>query len=235
MTEAPDFIKNTASWLVAVLLPFALVLTGVRILLTPAWIQIEYRMPGFPEYNYGFKLADRLKWSIISLDYLLNDEGIESMQVHHLDSGAPLYNEREIQHLVDTKNIVQGVLVVWWTALIGVIALGIAARVWHFSEAYKLGVRRGAWATIGLVAAILFFVLIAFNLFFVFFHEIFFDPGTWTFSYSDTFIRLFPQRFWQDAFLWIGTITIIEALWLISLTRPKGKKKSPDLGPSESP
>jgi integral membrane protein (TIGR01906 family) len=232
MNQSATFLKSAAEWLVTLLLPFALVLTAVRLLMTPAWIHIEYRTPGFPDDPFGFSREDRLKWSIISLDYLLNDAGIESMEVHRLDSGAPLYNEREIRHLVDTKNIVQGVLVVWWVTLIGVIALGVAARVWDFGPAFRRGLRRGSWGTIGLVAAILLFVLVAFGIFFVYFHEVFFDPGTWTFLTSDTFIRLFPERFWRDAFLWIGGITIIEALWLISLTRPREKETAPKNGPS---
>ncbi len=225
-------LPAAAAWLVTLLLPFALVLTAVRLLLTPAWIHIEYRTPAFPEDPFGFSLEDRLKWSIISLDFLLNDAGIESMDAHRLDTGAPLYNERETRHLVDTKNIVQGVLVVWYISLGGVLLIGLAARVWNFGDAYQGGIRRGAWVTVGLVAAILLFVVAAFGIFFVFFHEVFFDPGTWTFLTSDTFIRLFPERFWRDAFLWIGGITILEALWLISLTRPKEKKTASKNGPS---
>jgi uncharacterized membrane protein len=30
------------------------------------------------------------------------------------------------------------------------------------------------------------------------FHELLFPPGTWTFNYSDSLIRLFPEMFWFD-------------------------------------
>jgi uncharacterized membrane protein len=42
---------------------------------------------------------------------------------------------------------------------------------------------------------------------FVAFHQVFFAAGTWTFEYSDTLIRLFPNRFWFDAALTIAGLT----------------------------
>jgi len=48
--------------------------------------------------------------------------------------------------------------------------------------------------------------------FFVAFHEVFFDPGTWVFRYSDTLIRLFPERFWRDAFLAIAALSLVGGL-----------------------
>ncbi len=42
-------------------------------------------------------------------------------------------------------------------------------------------------------------MLIGFEGFFQAFHGVFFESGTWVFSYSDTLIRLFPLPFWQDA------------------------------------
>jgi uncharacterized membrane protein len=64
---------------------------------------------------------------------------------------------------------------------------------------------------------IIFFVLISFGVFFVGFHEIFFPPGTWTFFYSDTLIRLFPERFWRDAFLTVGILSVFGGLALALL------------------
>jgi uncharacterized membrane protein len=50
---------------------------------------------------------------------------------------------------------------------------------------------------------------------FVGFHQVFFDAGTWTFAYSDTLIRLFPERFWQVAFgaVALGTGAMAGLLW----------------------
>ena len=44
--------------------------------------------------------------------------------------------------------------------------------------------------------------------FFAGFHSLFFEGDSWLFYFSDTLIRLFPIRFWQDAFLWAAVIAL---------------------------
>ena len=51
------------------------------------------------------------------------------------------------------------------------------------------------------------FMFVAWNLAFTVFHNIFFDSGTWTFFYTDSLIRLFPEQFWFDfGIIWTGSI-----------------------------
>ena len=83
-----------------------LLLTSVRCLLSPLFLQIEYRMPGFPADKYGFSDQERYHWANLSLTYLLNREGIDFLEREKLSSGDPLYNERELQHMVDVKNLI---------------------------------------------------------------------------------------------------------------------------------
>ena len=61
----------------------------------------------------------------------------------------------------------------------------------------------------GLIAAILVYLALNFNALFVTFHRIFFEGETWIFKYSDTLIRLFPIRFWRDAFISVGAFSLI--------------------------
>jgi integral membrane protein (TIGR01906 family) len=66
-----------------------------------------------------------------------------------------------------------------------------------------------------LIIAILIFVALSFNALFTAFHRVFFEGDSWLFSYSDTLIRLFPIRFWQDVFIALGVLTLLGAgvLW----------------------
>jgi uncharacterized membrane protein len=59
---------------------------------------------------------------------------------------------------------------------------------------------------------------------FVGFHQLFFDPNTWTFLFSDTLIRLFPERFWQVAFgaVTLGTGAMAGALWAVARRMLRG-------------
>lgn len=212
---------RTASWLVSIALPFVLVLTAVRLLLTPAYVHLEYRTPDFPADPYGFTLEDRLNWSIISLEYLVNDAGINFLADLTFDDGVPIYNERELGHMVDVKNVVQVVLGVWLGGVILVLALGIWAWRSGWIADYRLGLARGAYITMGFIGFVVVFMAISFQHYFVFFHQIFFAPGTWTFLYSDTLIRLFPERFWRDTFLWAGGISVLGAILVLYLVNPR--------------
>ncbi|MBP1693700.1 MAG: hypothetical protein H6Q37_1583, partial [Chloroflexi bacterium] len=59
-SKAASPFYRALSWLVALLVPIALTMTVVRLMLSPLYINIEYRMPGFPTDYYGFTQADRL-------------------------------------------------------------------------------------------------------------------------------------------------------------------------------
>lgn len=213
-TQKEPVGRTWMSWIVAILIPVGLVLTGVRLLMTPAFVNIEYRTPNFPPDPYGFTQQDRLFWSMIALDYLLNDEGVDFLGDLQFEDGTPVYNARELQHMVDVKNVVQATLIVWYISLVGIFLLGLWAFWGGWWEVYKQGLSRGGWLTVILIAVTLAAVLVGFGVFFVFFHQIFFESGTWIFRFSDTLIRLFPQRFWRDTFLAVGIFSLLGGLVL---------------------
>jgi integral membrane protein (TIGR01906 family) len=196
------------SWLISIIVVVAVVLSSVRLLLTPLFVNIEYSMPGFPADPYGFSKADRLYWSEIARNYLLNNAGIAFLGDLRFANGEPVYNERELHHMVDVKRVVKNTILVWYFSLVLIVASGVWAWRGGWWEIYRSGMARGGWMTVILLVLIIFLVLLSFNTFFVSFHNVFFQPGTWQFLFSDTLIRLFPQRFWQDAFIMIGVVAI---------------------------
>lgn len=222
--KIPPRYGNALGWLVTILTPLVLVLTCARLLLTPLFLQIEYNLPGFPEDRYGFTKEDRLYWSGIALDYLLNDAGIGFLQELEFADGSSLYNARELKHMVDVKVVVKSTLLVWAVTGMALVILGLWAWRGRWSVDYLLGLRRGGWLTIILVGSLLLFSLLAFGMFFVFFHNVFFAEGTWLFYYSDSLIRLFPERFWRDVFISAGILTILASLGTIYLTGRTLKK-----------
>jgi integral membrane protein (TIGR01906 family) len=223
--KLPGYAK-WLSWFVTVLVPIILILTSVRLLLTPAFVNLEYRTPNFPADPYGFTQQDRLRWSLIALDYLLNDEGIEFLGELEFDDGNQVYNARELKHMLDVKEVVQSALVAWYTSLGVIILLGLWAYFGKWMPAYTQGLSRGGWITVGIVAVTMVAVLIAFSVFFVFFHQVFFEAGTWIFRFSDTLIRLFPQRFWRDAFIAIGLVSLVGGLVLGFAFKPRPANQS---------
>ncbi|RIK29327.1 MAG: TIGR01906 family membrane protein [Anaerolineae bacterium] len=196
------------SWLVALLIPLALIGVGMRLLLTTAFLHLEYNMPYFPPDEYGFTKEDRLKWAPYALKYLVNDADISYLGDLKFDDGTPLYNERELSHMEDVKRVTKGALNVWYATLTLLLALGIWSRLGGWEQLYRQGLMRGGWTMVGLAVGIGLTVIVGIAVnpnvfwgFFVGFHKLFFEGDTWLFLYSDTLIRLFPIRFWQDAFL----------------------------------
>ncbi len=205
-------IQKTATFLITILVPIFLLMTSIRLLLFPVFAQLEYQRPGFPADPYGFSVEDRLKWSRVSIDYLTNGAGIEFLADQKLDEKTPLYNERELSHMLDVKNLVQAMLIAW--PLIGIVILGFGLLSMRggWSTQFWLAVSRGGWAAVGLIAVILLAVLVSFNALFTGFHRIFFSGDTWLFLYTDSLIRLFPMTFWQDAFIVVGGIVLLSGL-----------------------
>ena len=205
-------LQKILAWFVTFLFPVALTFLGIRILLSHAFPEVEYRTPGFPADEYGFKLQDRLHWSNISIDYLLNSADISFLGNLTFPDGRPLFNDRELSHMQDVKKVVQPVLWIGYGVWLLVIGFGMWARFGRWWAEYLHGISRGSWLTVGLVVVIGIFAGISFWQFFTVFHELFFTGNSWQFLYSDTLIRLFPMPFWEDAFLFTGVVDIVGGL-----------------------
>lgn len=203
------------SVLITCLVPVVLILTTIRLMLMPWFLVFEYHTPGFPPDSYGFTLSDRLTYGTYALDYLVNAEDIFYLADLRFPPGvtAPppscqamtdcnrLFNDRELAHMEDVKLVTQQVLRVWRIALLLFGVLVVFAYTQSFNDDLIKALSAGGWLTALICGVILLGVLLSFSLLFILFHDIFFAPGTWMFLTSDTLIRLFPERFWRDVFL----------------------------------
>ncbi len=203
------------SFLVSLLTPLALIGLALRILLTPVYFTIEYNLPYFPADEYGFTKADRLQWAPLAVEYLLNGADISYLGDLKFEDGSPLYGERELNHMQDVKEVVQGALRAWYISLAILILLAVLAVRGGWISQYTNALQRGGWWMIGLAVSLAVIagagILLNPDIFWVFFswfHSLFFTGDSWLFYYSDTLIRLFPIRFWQDAFLAAAVIAL---------------------------
>ncbi len=210
----PNF-TTILSFLISLLIPLALLGTALRILLSPIYYTVEYKMSYFPVDEYGFTQQDRLRWAKPSVTYLINGADISYLADLQFDDGQPIYNGRELSHMADVKKVVQGALRAWYISLVVLIAGAILAWRQKWMPEYLNGLRRGGWWMIYLAAALALIVGAGilvnpdiFDQFFILFHKIFFEGDSWLFYYSDTLIRLFPMRFWEDAFLGAAILSL---------------------------
>lgn len=216
-------IDKVLSILLAVILPFLILMGAIRLLITPVFISVEYNRPGFPVDPFGFTQPERKQWADYAVNYLVNDADISYLGDLKFANGDPLYRQEELSHMQDVKNVVQTALTVWY----GLLGLALAFLIWFIAMSnwrqIVKSLRMGSWLTVGLIAFIILMVAINFNTLFEQFHNLFFEAGTWQFYQNDTLIRLFPLDFWRDAFVLVGVISLIFAGLILWLTRPAKK------------
>ena len=239
MRPMPPSLLLACRLVLTISIPLALVLTNVRLLMTYAFPEAEYGMSSFPPDLYGFTKAQRLFWAKRSIDYILSrpsagriedwkfvEDGVSTPDALRQAPGESclyyssqygqrdctyFYNDREIKHMVDVRLLVGQVIWVW----IAAVGLGLlsAGALYYFGEQATLrsGLLAGAGITVFVLVAIVLYLLVNFNTFFTQFHQVFFEGDTWLFLWSDSLIRLFPVKFWQDAFIFVGGGAIVEA------------------------
>jgi len=212
-------LERILSGLVTASIPVVICVLSILILLSPVFMNLEYRLPYFPEDQYGFSTEERLDFGNQTRRYLVTNTNLDDLGDLKFDSGEPMYVERELKHLEDVKIVLQGVFKVFWGAVAVLVLGGVYARCRNWWKGYTLSVSKGGWLTAGLLGTILFLSIVSFRSLFTSFHRIFFEGDSWLFKYSDTLIRLFPMRFWQDVFLVFGITTLTGGIllgWLLS-------------------
>lgn len=201
-------------WLVILAMPFFLGLGMIRAVI--AWDYPAFEYPRIASDPFGFTDEQRLELARGTLRYLQRPEPaaeviniLEELRLPGTDES--LYNEREIGHMIDVKNVADGMKRVTYAAG-AIVAIGLALLL------APRATRRYGWrtlfyaglATVIALAVIALAIFIAWPFFFTQFHELLFPPETWTFAYSDSLIRLFPEQFWFD----IGVIVSVGTLVL---------------------
>ena len=200
-------LSRTLQTMVAVFFPVMVLAAAVRAVTSPVFLWLEYHRPGFPTDNFGFTVEDRTTYASYTIDYILNWAPARYLGGLVTDSADPLFLESEVAHMADVKAV-----------LAGGFALGLAMFVLslvagaYLARNHKGGVRRalfaGAAFTTVLITALAVAAAVSWEAFFTQVHSVFFADGTWTFSTSDTLIRLFPEQFWVDGALAVGVLVL---------------------------
>ena len=110
-----------------ILLPVVIVLSVVRLLATDQYLMIEYNRSDFPSDQYGFDYADRLIFASAAVSYMR--DGLSLNALSDLQwQGQPVYNERELGHMVDVQHVFQAASLVWVLTL----SIILLAVTWLF-------------------------------------------------------------------------------------------------------
>ena len=219
----PTAAQRVLQCFLALSLPVLWLALAVRLVATPVFLWLEYHRPGFPVDRWGMGVEERTTFGSYGLDYIMNLAPPEYLGGLVSPEGGLAFTPSEVSHMTDVRLVLQwGLLAA--TALLVLSALagwylhrtapGAASRAWF----------AGSWLTVGLLVAAAVSALLGWEQFFTAFHGLFFSSGTWTFSISDTLIRLYPTQFWVDSALTVSLVTLAGAFLTMLLTSRRARR-----------
>ena len=207
--------NNILQALIIICVPLLLITTNVRIVLNSATM-----------YDYGFNKYKIEKYTGIEFeqlqaagqqirDYFNND--LEQITINislHGDNIPNLFNEREILHMYDVKNLVK---MVYMVQLYSAILLSAGCVFMLFNSFTNRGILalkyigRGGVFTFSLVIAVSILAIIGFDRLFLLFHLVSFSNDLWVLDpRHDYLIAMFPQGFFFDCTVVIAFLTLLE-------------------------
>lgn len=209
-------------WIVVLLMPVVIGLLVARVMINAWYPRFEYARPDFPPDRYGFTAEERLELALVNIDYLNRpdppDVAIAMLQELRIPgTNRLLFTTDEIRHMIDVKQLTDALwrVLAAAAALLALSLLALLARRETRAEGYA-ALFGGGLLTTGLLTLLIIFVFLSWNTLFVMFHNAFFQPGTWTFDWSDSLIRLFPERFWSDAgVLLVGSALVVGVIVML--------------------
>lgn len=195
-----------------------LVANALGVLATDTFVRYELGREGFPPDRYGFTDEQREELALLGLRSIEpGSEGVALLERATLPDGSPAFDERELAHMEDVRTlfvpIQRGRLVV----VLGVAVLAAGLFRTRLRTVVPQGLLAGALATLTVAVLLVPMILLGFDGFFTRFHEMFFEGDSWRFSSTDTLIRIYPERFWEDVSQTAAVLVVAQALLLAPL------------------
>lgn len=200
-------------------IPVFLITTNTRLLINSPFV---YSM----EFN-KMDIASKTKiepQELLSISqqirsYFNNNQDYLNIQTFINGIKQPLFNDREISHMLDVKNLVK---MTYSTQLISGFFLALMFFI-DFIFRKKTLKRNLFWGSLITVAGIIIVgigVLFSFDQIFILFHQLSFTNDLWILDPSkDYLIKIFNPEFFYDSTIYIAVATIAESLIILSLLR----------------
>ena len=172
----------------------------------------------------GMSEKDLMKATTVLLDYLHHDRFDIHVNVTVQEKQVEMFNEREIAHMVDVKNLYQTAMFVrniaCLTLIVSFLALWIIFRrdIW-FSLSYRY--IQCTIFMISVAGMLGLWIAVDFSTFWTTFHHVFFRNDLWLLNpITDRMIQMFPEPFFfamvsriAIAFVLVFGLLFILSLW----------------------
>lgn len=210
-------IQSVVHWLFVFCLPVVLITSTLCCEVN----QLKLYEYGFDKYEISEATGiDNLELKRVAqhlIGYFNLEVSTAQIEVSRQGGEFNLFNERELIHLEDVRNLIQ---LDYWVQRGALLLLVVCVLVLVF--VFKVGWRmviKGLWwgsiMTLCLVVGLAFWALFGFERFFLLFHVVSFSNEYWMLNpATDYLIRLFPEGFFYDAAMFGFSAVILEALLL---------------------
>jgi integral membrane protein (TIGR01906 family) len=184
-------------------------------------------------YEYDFwryEISEKTSIELTSLrkigkeirTYFQNNEEYLSVETTINNQNRFLFNQREIHHMKDVKNLIN--LIDSIGLIIGCIFIIFSLMLVFYDHNWKETLLRSillsGLLSFFLVILISITFLVFFDYFFILFHKISFSNDLWILNpKTDYLIMMFPESFFRDATYAIGLLSIIEFLFIYFILR----------------
>ena len=152
--------------------------------------------------------ADQVK------EYFRNDAERLDVRVNTTRGVISLFDEREVLHMIDVKDMMRYVASVSvWTGIVLALCavVGLAIRRRNFFSSLSRWLRWCALVWGILIAAVVVIAIIDFTWIFTQFHLLSFANDLWQLDpFRHYLLLLFPEQFFLEATLFIALLTVIE-------------------------
>ena len=154
-------------------------------------------------------------------DYFSSDEEWLDLRVKVGQESVALFNQREIIHMRDVKDLVELTYRVQEGTFLFMflfVTLGFLLRSGGFAGHLRKLIIQGSITTAALVTVIGLISLVAFGPLFRLFHELSFANDFWQLDpATDFLVQLFPFNFWLETTVLLALASIVEAGAIVGL------------------
>ncbi len=132
---------------------------------------------------------------------------------------VPLFSTREIAHMADVKDLAHAAFSVQSVALAITVLMAVVLLVLWPPRALAAAALYGSLLTAGVIALAAIVALSGFDSAWTEFHILAFSNDLWRLDpNTDHLIQMFPEEFWWDITMLIGSFTLLEALVISGLS-----------------
>lgn len=208
-------IRNSIYWIFLCCIPLLIITSNIR------WGVNEIRLYEYGVDKYeisrvtGISKQDLMKVHQHLIDYYNLEVDMAQVEVALADKKINIFNEKELVHLGDVKNLIQLDYLVQIAVLI-IVCVCCLVLLLCLKEQVHILIKGLMWGSIVTMVLMIFLALWSvsgFEQLFVLFHEISFTNQLWILDPSkDYLIMLFPGGFFYDVALFGFGAIIIESL-----------------------